>query len=402
MKKVLILSGSHPCHNPRVVKEADALSAAGMEVEVLGMNFLPHLIEEDRDLVRGRKWKYTAVPGSLDPGMGGKSFRYRLSRRLANLLAEKTGIQSAAQLGGWRKDLLREALSRNADLAVAHSVSTLWVAKELMKRGRKVAVDFEDWFSREHVATPWHPDQVVARLEREVLTVASHATCTSDAMAEAIAQAYGRRPEVVYNAFPLAEAPEPAPEPGPEGPKVLWISQALGPGRGLELLAEALGRCEPKFTVTLVGNPQGNYAETLFGRIPPAWRGRVVLQKQIKDREVLKIIAQHHIGLALEQKQPLNRDLTVTNKILQYLLCGLAVVATDTKGQREVAVRAAGAVQLCGAEDPAGLAKNLNVWAEDLASLQNARVLARKAAEERYCWENETPKLVSLVALKSP
>lgn len=128
----------------------------------------------------------------------------------------------------------------------------------------------------------------------------------------------------------------------------------------------------------------------------------MVLQKQIKDREVLKIIAQHHIGLALEQKQPLNRDLTVTNKILQYLLCGLAVAATDTEGQREVAVRAAGAVQLCGAENPAGLAKILNGWAGDLTSLQNARVLARKAAEERYCWENETPKLVRLVAPKSP
>jgi glycosyltransferase involved in cell wall biosynthesis len=397
MKKVLILSGSHPCHNPRVVKEADALSAAGMEVEVLGMNFLPHLIEEDRDLVRGRKWKYTAVPGPLDPGMGGKSFRYRLSRRMANLLAEKTGIQSAAQLGGWRKDLLKEALSSSADLAIAHSVSTLWVAKELMKRGRKVAVDFEDWFSREHVATPWHPDQVVARLEREVLTVASHATCTSEAMAAAIGQAYGRRPEVVYNAFPLAEAPEPVPEPGPEGPKVLWISQALGPGRGLELLAEALSRCEPKFTVTLVGNPQGNYAETFSSRIPPAWRGRVKLQKQLKDREVLKFIVKHHVGLALEQKNTVNHDVTVSNKILQYLLCGLAGAATDTAGQREIAAQAVGAVNLCGAKDSAGLAKILNGWAADPAVLQRARAEARKVAMKRFCWEKEKLCLARLV-----
>jgi glycosyltransferase involved in cell wall biosynthesis len=398
MKKVLILSGSHPCHNPRVVKEADALSEVGVEVEVLGMSFLPHLIEEDRDLVRGRKWKYTAVPGPLDPGMGGKSFRYRLSRRVANLVAEKTGIQSAAQLGGWRKDLLRESLARRVDLTIAHSPTTLWVAKELMKREKKVAVDFEDWFSREHVATPWHPDQVVARLEREVLAWASHATCTSEAMAEAIAQAYGRRPEVVYNAFPLAEAPEPAPEPGPEGPKVLWISQALGPGRGLELLAEAMGRCEMKFTVTLVGNPQGNYAETLFGRISPAWRGRVKLQKQLKDREVLEFMAQHHIGLALEQKQPPNRDLTVTNKILQYLLCGLAAAATDTAGQREIAAQAVGAVQLCGAEDPAGLAKILNCWAADPAILRRARAEARKVAMKRFCWEKEAQKIVRLVS----
>jgi glycosyltransferase involved in cell wall biosynthesis len=317
---------------------------------------------------------------------------------MANLLAEKTGIQSAAQLGGWRKDLLKEALSSSADLAIAHSPSTFWVASELMKRGRKVAVDFEDWFSREHVATPWHPDRVVARLEKEVLAGASHVTCTSEAMAEAIGKAYGRRPEVVYNAFPLAEAPETAPDPGPKGPKVLWISQALGPGRGLELLAEALGRCEPKFTVTLVGNPQGNYAETLFGRIPLAWRERVVLQKQFKDREVLKFIAKHHVGLALEQKNTVNHDVTVSNKILQYLLCGLAVAATDTMGQREIAAQAVGAVQLCGAEDPAGLAKILNCWAADPAILRRARAEARKVAMKRFCWEKEAQKIVRLVS----
>ncbi len=369
-----------------------------MEVEVLGMNFLPHLIAEDQELVRGKKWKYTAVPGPLDPANRGKTFRYRLNRRLANLLSEKTGAQTASQLGGWRKDLLREALARKAALTIAHSAGTLWVARELMKRGRKVAVDFEDWFSREHVATPWHPDRVVAWLEKEVLAGASHVTCTSEAMAEAIGRAYGRRPEVVYNAFPLAEASETAPDPGPEGPKVLWISQALGPGRGLELLAEALSRCEPKFTVTLVGNPQGNYAETFCSRIPVACRGRVKLQKQLKDREVLEFMNQHHIGLALEQKKPLSRDLTVTNKILQYLLCGLAVAATDTMGQREIAVQADGAVQVCGAEDPAGLAKILNRWATDSASLKMARVQARKVAMKKYCWEKEAQKVVRLVS----
>jgi glycosyltransferase involved in cell wall biosynthesis len=164
------------------------------------------------------------------------------------------------------------------------------------------------------------------------------------------------------------------------------------------LLAEALDQCEPKFTVMLVGNPQGNYAETFSSRIPPAWRGRVVLQKQFKDREVLRFIAQHHIGLALEQTQPLNRDLTVTNKILQYLLCGLAVVATDTRGQREIAAQAVGAVNLCGAKDSAGLAKILNGWAADLASLKEARVQARKVAMKKYCWEKETQKIVKLVS----
>ncbi len=379
-----------------MVKEADALARAGMEVEVLGMNSLSHLIAEDQELVRGRKWKYTAVPGPLESANRGKTFRYRLSRRIANELAEKTGIQTAAQLGGWRKDLFREALARKADLTIAHSATTLWVARELMKRGRKVGVDFEDWFSREFVQAPWHPDRVIAQLEREVLAGASHATCTSEAMAEAIGQAYGRRPEVIYNSFPLAGAPKPAGEPGPEGPKVLWISQALGPGRGLKLLAAALAYCEPKFTVTLVGNPQGNYEESLRSQIPVDWKARVYFQKQVKDAEVLPYIAGFHIGLALEGDVPVSRDLTVSNKFLQYLLCGCAVAATETKGQTEIAEKCGGAVRLVEQGNAQKLAEILIEWAEDPSKLARCREEARRSAETRFCFEKEERRFRSL------
>jgi len=372
------------------------LAEAGHEVEVLGMNTLPHLVEEDRELLWGRKWKYTAVQGPLNPENRGKAFRYRLSRRIANELAARTGMQSAAQLGGWRKDLLREALARKADLTVAHSASTLWVARELMRRGRKVAIDFEDWFSREHENAPWNPDKVVARIEKEVLAGASHATCTSQVMAEAIGRAHGRKPDVIYNVFPLADAPQPAPEPGPKGPKVLWISQALGPGRGLELLADALGYCKPTFHVTLVGNSQGNYQEELGRKIPQAWKDRVRFQGQVKDREVLALVAQHHIGLALEMGKPESRSLTITNKMFQYLLGGLAVVATTTAGQEEVAKVSDGAVLTFPTNDPAGLARILTKWATDGRALQLARSKARKLAEQNYCWENEGNKLLRI------
>jgi glycosyltransferase involved in cell wall biosynthesis len=380
------------------VKEADALAGAGMEVEVLGMNSLSHLIAEDQELVRGRKWKYTAVPGPLNPGNGGKAFRYRLSRRMANELAERTGIQSAAQLGGWRKDLLREARARKADLTIAHSAATLWVASELMKQARKVAADFEDWFSREHLQAAWHPNRVITRLEREVLAGASHATCTSEAMAEAIGAAYGRKPEVIYNSFPLAEAPQPAPDPGPDGPDVLWISQVVGPGRGLELLAEALKQCEPCFQLTLVGDTQEGYEPKLRSLLPDHWRGRVRFQRQVKSSEVLDLVGKFHIGLALERREPESRNLTVTNKILQYLLCGLAVVATRTQGQEEVAQETGEAVKLVKQGDAKGLAEALTGWARDAEKLKRARQAARWAAEAKFCWEKEEKKVAGLVS----
>ena len=381
-----------------MVKEADALAEAGHQVEVLGMNSLPHLVNEDLELVRGRKWKYTAVPGLLDPENKGKTFRYRISRRIANELAARTGIQTAAQLGGWKKDLLRAALKRKADLTVAHSASTLWVARELMKSGRKVAVDFEDWFSREHDKAQWYPDRLIAGLEKEVLAGASHATCTSEAMAEAIFKAYGRKPEVVYNVFPLADAPRPSPDPGPEGPKVLWISQALGPGRGLELLVDSLQFCAPRFALTLVGNPQGAFQERLSDRIPPIWKPVVSFKRQVKSSEVLNLVARHHVGLALEPKNTPNHDLTSSNKIFQYLLCGLTVAATSTQGQEEVAQLSIGAVKTCNSGDPKALANILMGWAENPEKLQHDRAMAKQAAIKQFSWEHESGKIVRLVS----
>lgn len=72
MKKILLLSGIHICHNPRVVKEADALAEAGHEVTVLGMPSLARLREEDAETAKDKKWKFIEVPGPASPGMAGR------------------------------------------------------------------------------------------------------------------------------------------------------------------------------------------------------------------------------------------------------------------------------------------------------------------------------------------
>jgi glycosyltransferase involved in cell wall biosynthesis len=113
----------------------------------------------------------------------------------------------------------------------------------------------------------------------------------------------------------------------------------------------------------------------------------------VKSEEVLGLVGKFHIGLALEKLKPESRNLTVTNKILQYLLCGLAVVATKTRGQEEVAQAAKGAVRLVEQGDENQLAEVLTGWARNAEELQQARQAARKAAEEKFCWEVEARKL---------
>jgi glycosyltransferase involved in cell wall biosynthesis len=93
-----------------------------------------------------------------------------------------------------------------------------------------------------------------------------------------------------------------------------------------------------------------------------------------------------------------SRDMTITNKILQYLLGGLAVVASDTTGQREVADRAAGAVSLYTSNEPASLAATLNALLESPALLMQAKAMALTAAERTFCWERQEVALLNAAA----
>jgi len=50
-KSVVLLTGNHLCHNPRVIKEASTLAAAGYEVRVFGAWFDSELKSKDETLL---------------------------------------------------------------------------------------------------------------------------------------------------------------------------------------------------------------------------------------------------------------------------------------------------------------------------------------------------------------
>jgi hypothetical protein len=118
----------------------------------------------------------------------------------------------------------------------------------------------------------------------------------------------------------------------------------------------------------------------------------------VPPEELPALIAQHDVGLALEDAAILNRDLTITNKILQYLNAGLAIVASDTAGQREVLARSPDAgIILSRTADATEHARQLDHLLTDRAALAARKQAARLLAETHYCWEKESPRLLALV-----
>ena len=398
MSRILIVTNGPLARNPRVVKEASALGAAGHQVTVLTPRNHPPSEPYDRELCEGAP--FLREPITLIPGHGLPSWRIflrLLPHRIGRELMTRFRWENSHALGP-AGVILNHARAHPADLTIVHNEVPHGVGLRLLAGGRRVAADIEDWHSEDlpPEARRHRPLRLLRRQEGELLHRAAYCITTSEAMAEGLFARYGgRRPSVITNSFPLGPARARQPADGP--PRLLWFSQTIGPGRGLEAFIDAWGRTRAPSRLVLLGEDRGGYGHRLRERLPDSHRDRLALHPLVSPAALPAFIADHDVGLALEPTTPANKDLTISNKILQYLGAGLAVVATPTAGQREVLGHAPEAGVVEDFADAAGAARRLDELLADTGRLIGRQAAARRLAETRYCWEREAPRLLALV-----
>jgi glycosyltransferase involved in cell wall biosynthesis len=221
-------------------------------------------------------------------------------------------------------------------------------------------------------------------------------------LAKAMADFAGSKlPKVLQNVFPLAERElldgKTLDRKYSILPSIHWYSQTIGPGRGLEFLVKTLGLVNTPVELHLRGNLFGSFKEELMALFPFQKGHKIYFHALVPHKELLSRIQEHDIGLATEEYSPDSRNLTITNKILQYLLAGIAVVASDTLGQKEVAEQAPGSVFLFRNSDSQSLADVLNGLLSDKAALITARTKALEVAIDKFCWEKQEKLLVDWI-----
>ena len=401
--RIVLISGNSLCHNPRVMKAASALARNGYDVHVLGAWLEADLKARDQAILAQAQFRFEPVFDATLPGIwrtAAHTLR-RARRKVANTVYAFAGWQCRDQLGYGIGRLLARARALAADLYIAHSEPALHVAWRLMQDGRRTGVDMEDWYSQDLLADAraQRPVGLLRRLESALLVKGVYATCPSGAMSEALAAAYGGKPPaIIYNAFSAAEWATiddvRKDRHNAAVPSIYWFSQTLGPGRGLEDLIAALPLLDRDVEIHLRGRAAPGMEEWIRSQMPARWQERVFLHPLVPNEELLSRLAGYDIGFAGEQPSCRSRDLTVTNKILHYLLGGLAVVASDTAGQREVAMQASGAVTLYEQGNPVALAQALRTVIDSPDNLARAKAASLQAAERTFCWERQEQVLL--------
>jgi glycosyltransferase involved in cell wall biosynthesis len=405
--RIVLLTGNSLCHNPRALKEASTLARAGYEVAVLGAWLDATFKARDLRLIETISFEFIPVLDFTLSEVGNEVARFvgRAGKKATDAVYSLTGCPSPLQLGLGTGRLFRQALRMGADLHIAHSESGLHACVKLLRRGRRVGVDMEDWFSEDLLpeARRRRPLALLRSLEKELLRRSAYASCPSQAMSTALATEHGcDPPTVVYNAFAWSD------RQALDGnlrdrrdraiPSIHWYSTTLGPGRGLEDLVAAIPLLKQDAEIHLRGNPTRGFEEWVRTHVPDPWRRKIFFHMLVANDQLLSRIAEHDIGFAGEMKYCFNKELTVSNKILHYLLGGLAVVASDTAGQREVATQAPEAVLLYPPGDVPALAHVLNTLLDSPERLRRVKAAALISAQTTFCWEHQERRLLTAVA----
>jgi hypothetical protein len=408
LKKICLVSTGHLSTNPRALKAADALAAAGFDVRVVTINYDPSKWRVDQALMASRRWVYQGVKVPAQGFSRGLWLRSALRQKLylnCGILRRRPRGPELA-LSRYLPQLTRLAGTEPADLFIAHSVQAMPATVAAARQWQaKAGVDFEDIFSGMKSFTApqtWH-DEVAAAVEKKYISEWDYMTAASPGVAAAVAKRYGcPLPVVVLNVFPLAERPAMPPARDRPGPlRLYWFSQTIGGDRGLTDAIRAMGML-PAGSVEL--HLRGSCAadvQYLLRRLLDENKvssQALVFHPLASPEQMIALAAEFDVGLGLEEPVSENRIICMTdlctNKVFTYLLAGLALAATSEKDSHEV-YDGAGFVYPHG--QPEKLAAGLRRWQENPAALRAAKAKAWQLGETRYNWDSEKIKLVAAV-----
>jgi glycosyltransferase involved in cell wall biosynthesis len=213
------------------------------------------------------------------------------------------------------------------------------------------------------------------------------------------------RSVVVHNAPPRWTPPDPAPDllrarlGLPLDAHILLYHGRLAEVRGLQQLVEAVLR-PGMDDVHLVFLGYGPLRDELAARAAdPGSGGRVHLLDAVPPDELAAWVASADVGVMPNQPVNANERLSTPNKLFESMAVGLPVVSSDFPERRRIILEDPGGRlgAVCDPTSPDAIATAIRSIV-DLSAAERAALRSRilRAAHERWNWESESARLVAL------
>jgi hypothetical protein len=404
LKKILLITTANLTTNPRLLKELFILSYSyklivvvfrlGNWSDQIEQTHLVSLKNVDISYISARRstsW-FIATLIQKFSSIGIKLFPQ--SNRLISYLLDKRSLQI-----WW--NLKRNKW--NVDFVIAHNLGALYPSyKYSRKNNIPFAFDVEDYHPGEGVQYEGQTKVSILRkkLMQRVLPAASYVSFASPLIMDEVLKWCPKikNRTLINNSFFSAEftAPEQRVIESKNQPiKLVWFSQNIAQGRGLELIIAALQEIERNnFELHLIGN--------LYRRFYSEWiepnSGFIRLHKPMSQNNLYKKLYDFDIGLAIElNNADYNRQICLTNKIFAYAQAGLYILATDTPAQKKFLEEYPWAGSLSG-QSILELKKSLVFIKENIEEVRS-KVKYRFNKAHCVAYENESSRIKNLIKL---
>jgi glycosyltransferase involved in cell wall biosynthesis len=264
----------------------------------------------------------------------------RLRQKLAQLIFRVSGVIVPEALSARVIGLERILEQAAADVYLGHYIETLLpVCRVSHRRGALLMFDSMEFYSQMGDSQTFVEQELIRTIERKCLPNCVLVLASSDQLADALVDEYGiARPLPLYNVPPVESELPPKTQ---SNFALYWRNAVVGLGqRGLDEALVALTKLPNDISLHLQGKMAMDGGRAVKCRIAQlSLEQRVIFHDPYLPEEAVKQAAKYHIGLCLERRGVRNQELTVSNKIFDYHMAGLAVVASDLPGLRSVIKR---------------------------------------------------------------
>ncbi len=417
MKHLLFLTTNNLATNPRLLKELQTALCNGFKSTVVVFKLGNWSDQKSEDLFQSLE-EYNAERSKaitfiqLDATNTNKfnwlfwGILEKVAKKIYPLFKNSININAlASNRRAFQLLKVCKQLKNKPDLICAHNLGALYPAFQLSKRWHiPFLFDVEDYHPGEYIRFDAENEQLRRKfLLQQLVSFATAITSASPLIEEYTLKLIGGHAnhQVILNSFPKTEFQQPKIENknSMDPLRLVWFSQKISFGRGLEQLFDAL-------SLIITPSPL-NITLTLIGDLDPAFERQIIKPFKSKLRHHSSItinhippltqaalhteLAQHDIGLALEPGKDLNNELAVSNKIIAYAQAGLFILSTNTQAQQQFMEQNPRAGIICRqtSESISSTLVSIRQKIEDIRISHRERFNGNK----KLAWEYEASKL---------
>lgn len=293
-------------------------------------------------------------------------------------------------------------LAARADAYHAHDLDALWPAAAAARRFDVPLIydSHEYWTEQSSLVTRPAIRHFWALLESRLIRRVHRTIAVSTSIARSLQEQYGLEEVVVVRNLPLYRSPVPSDRIRAElglaaDRRVVLYQGGFLTDNGLAEQIDAFGGLGEDLAFVLVGD--GPRETALKAQVRERGLGdRVYFIPRVPFAELHSYTCSADLGLCLIKGTGRSFYYSLPNKLFEYLMAGLPVLASDFPDMRAVIEESAAGL-VANPNDPEEIRAQIQGFFADPARAPAYRQAALAAAR-RYNWEQEAPRLLAVYA----